>query len=110
MISVFIGMIVEKGSEAEMTIEAIPHGVIPFRCKRCETVYLWEPSIADEFCSVRAFHAKCTKQECRYYESDVEEAQCPVCKTRHNQERIGSFQYKLIRAFSKRVERGSDME
>ena len=60
-----------------MVIETIPHGVIPFRCERCMTVYLWKPSIADGFCG---------------------EAQCPVCKTRHNQERIGNFRYKLIRA------------
>jgi hypothetical protein len=81
-----------------MTIEVIPHGAIPFRCECCMTVYLWKPSIADEFCGIDNIHTKCTKQECRYYEADIEEAQCPVCKTRHNQERIGNFRYKLIRA------------
>ena len=55
-----------------MVIEAIPSEAIPFMCKRCRTVYLWKPSI--------------------------EEVQCPVCKTRYYQERIGNFRYKLIRA------------
>lgn len=98
-----------NGRRNIMVIEVIPHGAIPFMCKRCMTVYLWKPSIVDEFCKVRAGHQECTIQECRYYEADVEEVQCPVCKTRHNQKQIGSFQYKLTRAFSKRVERGDDI-
>lgn len=95
-----------------MVIEAIPREAIPFKCERCGTVYLLKPSIADEFCRINSVYneCKCTKQECKYYESDIEGAQCPVCKTRYSQERIGSLRYKLIRAFSKRVERGSDME
>ena len=83
-----------------MVIEVIPCEAIPFMCDRCGTVYLWKPTIADEFCRINSTYTefKCTKQECKYYESDIEEAQCPVCKTRHNQERIGNFRYKLIRA------------
>lgn len=85
-----------------MVIETIPYGAIPYKCDICMTVYLWKPSIVDEFCSVEAGHQECTIQECRYYESDIEEAQCPVCKTRHNQERIGNFRYKLIRALKEK--------
>ena len=70
-----------------MVIEAIPRGAIPYKCCNCETVYLWKPLLGN-----------------------MDEVCCPVCKARHSHERISSFRYKLIRAFSKRVERGIDTE
>ena len=66
-----------------MVIEVIPRGVIPYKCDNCGSVYLWKPLSNDD------------------------EERCPVCKIIYGQERISSFRYKLIRAFSKRVERGS---
>ena len=70
-----------------MVIEVIPYGAIPYKCGICGTVYLWKPSL-----------------------DDMDEVRCPVCKARYSHECISSFRYKLIRAFSKRVERGSDIE
>ena len=69
-----------------MVIEVIPCDVVPYKCYKCESVYLWKPLSNDG------------------------EVRCPVCKTILGQERISSFRYKLIRAFSKRVERGSGTE
>lgn len=70
-----------------MAIEVISYGAIPYKCGICGTVYLWKPSL-----------------------DDMNKVCCPVCKAKYSHERISSFRYKLIRAFSKRVERGSDTE
>ena len=79
-------------------IEVIPHGVIPYKCENCKTVYLWQPSVEKEFCG-KVGHPDCTNQYCKYYEANIAEVRCPICKSTYYQKRIRDFKYKLIRAF-----------
>ena len=83
-----------------MVIEIIPHGVIPYKCGNCKTVYLWKPSVKKEFCEIRVSHPDCTNQDYMYYKADMGEVRCPVCKLPYGQKRIGDFRYKLIRALN----------
>lgn len=81
-----------------MVIEIIPHGVIPYECRNCKTIYLWKPSVEKEFCGIRVGQPDCTNQDCMYYKADMAEVRCPVCKLTYEQKHIGDFRYKLIRA------------
>ena len=81
-----------------MVIEVISHGVIPYECGNCKAVYLWKPSVEKEYCRIRIGQPECTNQDCKYYETAMDEVRCPVCKLTHYQKRIGDFRYKLIRA------------
>ena len=84
-----------------MIIETIPHGAIPYRCKHCESMYLWTPSIIGK-CSIRRGSPECEKSDCLYYKPDIDEVRCPFCKNNYDQERISAFKYKIARAFKER--------
>ena len=88
-----------------MIIETIPHGAIPYRCKHCESMYLWTPSVKVGKCYLRSRLIECNKSECEYYEPEWDAVQCPICKNKYEQERISTIKYKFARAFMDRKAR-----
>ena len=84
-----------------MIIETIPHGAIPYRCSYCESLYLWTPSYKSGKCSIRTGSPECEKSDCHYYEPDIDEARCPFCKNKYDQERISVIKYKLVRGLKR---------
>lgn len=83
-----------------MIIETI--GAIPYRCKHCESMYLWTPSIEKGTCGLRSKKPECEKQNCLYYEPNRDDAQCPFCSDKYEQERISLFRYKIARALRRK--------
>ena len=86
-----------------MIIESIPHGAIPYKCNTCKSIYLWKPVTEKEYCeftkSTYMENPKCDKkEECIFFEAQLEPVRCPVCKTKYCSERINPFRYKLLRA------------
>lgn len=88
-----------------MIIETIPHGAIPYRCKHCESMYLWTPSVKVGKCCLRSRVPECDKSECEYYEPEWDDVKCPFCKNKYDQERISALKYKFARAFMDRKAR-----
>ena len=81
-----------------MIIESIPHGAIPYRCKECESLYLWKPGVKKEYCGIKTDKPECINHECAYFEIEAENPRCPICYSKHREVRISNFRYKLMRA------------
>ena len=82
-----------------MIIDKVVAEGVPYRCKKCRTLYVWRPDEPDGRCSVSLYSKKmeCSEINCSYYREN-EYAQCPMCGSRDNYE-ISATKYKLLRAF-----------
>jgi len=83
----------------EVIVDKIDTKGVPYKCRKCGTLYVWKPEKNNNEgkCRLYFFKGECKETSCEYYQKNCSE-RCPVCGETHN-EKISATKYKFMRAF-----------